>query len=133
MSDQYDIHAVLEEPCLEWNGCRDRKGYGKVGRRLRGKMFYLAHRYYYALRVGDIPEGMVIDHLCRNPACINVSHLEPVTQRTNVLRGVGVGAKFAARTSCANGHPYGDNPPLRADGGRRCIECERDMERRRVR
>ena len=57
-----------------------------------------AHRYAYELLVGPIPGGLVIDHLCRTTACVNPEHLEPVTQRENLLRGAG--GKVASEEKC---------------------------------
>lgn len=124
---QFDIWP----DCVEWQGSRDRRGYGKLMRKHDGHTYYLAHRYFYAVERGPIPEGMVLDHLCRNHSCINTDHLEPVSQQENVLRGVGIGAKYAKRDSCSSGHPYGDAPPMRSDGGRRCLDCEREIEEQR--
>lgn len=117
--------------CIEWHGSRDKNGYGKVARKLDGKTYYLAHRYFYAKCNGPIPDGLVLDHLCRNTSCINPDHLEPVTQRVNIMRGTGMGARYGVRDACKNGHPYGEDPPMRSDGGRRCVTCEREIELRR--
>lgn len=70
--------------CWEWQRGKNERGYGviRVGGRTKK-----AHRCYYEKYVGEIPGGMTIDHLCRNRACVNPDHLEPVTQTENVRRG----------------------------------------------
>lgn len=122
------------DQCVEYTGYRDEKGYGRMVRKLDGVTYFAAHRYFYALANGPIPTGLVIDHLCRNRACVNVWHLEAVSQRRNVLRGVGVAAQFAERSACAQGHAYRDGSyRARSDGGRRCLACERAAEQQRPR
>lgn len=69
--------------CWIWTGARNPQGYGQV--RLDSQRKGPAHRAMYELLVGPIPEGLVIDHLCSNPPCVNPDHLEPVTQRVNLL------------------------------------------------
>ncbi len=88
-----------------------------------GSQVLEAHRVVYALVVGDVPEGLTLDHLCRNPRCVNPGHLEPVPHRVNVLRGQAPAAKNARKTHCVHGHELaGDN--VRWDGRRRrCVAC----------
>jgi hypothetical protein len=84
----------------------------------------VAHRLVYEELVGPIPEGMELDHLCRNTSCVNPAHLEPVPHRVNVLRGVGPTAENAVKTECVNGHPLtGRNLCIRKEGGRKCRTC----------
>lgn len=90
-------------------------------------------RWYYEQVRGPIPAGLHLDHLCRNTMCVNPDHLEPVTQRVNTLRGIGVAAVHAKKTHCINGHPFsGDNLVYRSNGRwRDCRECRRAKDRRR--
>ena len=111
-----------ENGCIEWTAYRGHNGYGRFYLDGRGA---LAHRWSYEFHVGPIPEGLVIDHLCRNPGCVNPEHLEPVTPQENVLRGVGpqvARERFLDRTNCAKGHPL-------SEAGS-CPECKREGNRR---
>lgn len=107
--------------CWEWVGARS-AGYGGI---MVGGKRVGAHRYVYEQLVGQIPKGLSLDHLCRNHACVNPDHLEPVTHRVNVLRGIGEAAKNAAKTYCKRGHE------LERDrrGRRWCRTCHRDHQR----
>jgi len=127
-------YQVNECNCWVWTGPISVRGYGiqKVGGR-EGKQYY-AHRLSYEHHVGPIPEGLELDHLCRNRACINPKHLEPVTRSVNTKRGIGpamLGAINASKTHCKHGHPFsGDNVKYRKSGGRRCVTCERNRKRK---
>lgn len=95
-------YIIQEDGCWGWTGSPNGNGYGHA--RVDGKT-YVAHRYVYQSTVGPIPEGLQLDHLCRNRMCVNPSHLEPVTHRENVLRGQGHAAINARKTHCSCGLP----------------------------
>lgn len=114
--------------CWVWQWSRTTKGYGSI--RSEG-VKRQAHSVYYERLVGPIPEGLQLDHLCRNPACVNPDHLEPVTSRENTLRGISPPAVNAAKTHCIRGHPFDeDNTRIAANGGRICRICDRAEKRR---
>lgn len=125
--DEMRDHLILNSRrtptgCWEWLRAMYSNGYGAVGYQGRQR---LVHRISYEVFVGPIPEGLTLDHLCRNRACINPSHLEPVTQRENLLRGQTLTAAYAQRTLCKKGHPL----ITRSRGGRWCPQCHADNER----
>lgn len=89
--------------CWSWTACIQKNGYGYLrflGRN-RG-----AHCVAYELFKSKIPDGLQVDHLCKNRSCCNPYHLEAVTIRVNVLRGDGITAKNAVKTHCVNGHEF---------------------------
>lgn len=91
-----------------------------------------AHRAAYVLLVGPIPEGLTLDHKCRQTLCVNPDHLEPVSRRENIMRGNGTGAINARKTACIHGHELsGANLRMRANGWRICRVCARAEKRRR--
>ena len=101
--------AVIRTPggCWEWSGAHDDSGYARLGVRRDGRKTTLgAHRLAYELYVGPIPEGLVIDHLCRNPGCVNPDHLEAVTQLENFMRGQHLSAVTARENKCQRGHEF---------------------------
>jgi hypothetical protein len=115
--------------CWEWTAART-NGYGvfRIGGRKDGRLVP-AHRHAYEELVGPIPNGLQIDHLCRNPACVNPSHLEPVTQKENILRGESWPARNAAKDSCPR---CGDEFSVQV-GGRYCRRCRNKKAAERMR
>lgn len=106
--------------CWLWTGGRNTKGYGQIYIEGRNRG---VHRYVYQHIVGDIPDGMTLDHLCRERACCNPTHLEPVTNQENCRRGLR-GDLYPHKDHCAHGHPLtGDNVVIRKNGYRRCRTC----------
>lgn len=93
---------ITESGCWEWTGARSR-GYGLLAVNYRR---WKAHRLSWELFRGPIPDDLTIDHLCRNKACFNPDHLEPVTQAENLRRGDTIPARNALKTHCPQGHPY---------------------------
>ena len=109
--------------CWNWTGQLSQHGYGRA--RFEGKRWYV-HRYVYEKLVGPVPEGKEPDHLCRNRTCANPNHLEMVTHRENVLRGVGPTAQNVKKTHCVQGHPFDEaNVIVRSLGWRGCRICQR--------
>lgn len=119
--------------CWEWTGYRMPSGHGMLTLYNKG---YLAHRVAWEHLVGPIPEGMQLDHLCRNPRCVNPDHLEPVTQQENIRRGaagIKSGWQQKSKTHCPQGHKYaGENLFIRKrNGSRECRACMRARDRAR--
>lgn len=115
----------FNSPCWIWRGhINGATKYGVIWREGKAR---LAHRWVYQREVGAIPMGMVLDHLCRVPACVNPEHLEPVTNAENVLRGFGPFAVNARKTHCPRGHEYTpDNTYITKQGFRNCRSCSRE-------
>lgn len=134
-----DWIAVIEsklEPvpfsgCLVWTGATN-EGYGYVTIRGRPRR---VHRIYYEHFNGPIGP-FVLDHLCRVRCCANPSHLQPVTNRENIIRGESFSAVNARKTHCPKGHPYQSAIKLKkgrhaGETQRVCLVCKRENYRKR--
>lgn len=130
---QRDLFAAKVRPsdngCLEWTGAISSRGYGRV---TIGKKTRQPHRVSYEWTVGKIKDGMILDHLCRNPRCVNPDHLEEVTNAENVRRG-NAGMNMSAKTHCPHGHPYDDANTKWYDGRRYCRACHKKRTQSRKR
>lgn len=126
--------ARLDEKTMPipWSGCwlwmgailkGNNAGYGIValgGR--KGRKVYV-HRLSYVIENGPIPPGLTLDHTCRVRACRNPAHLEPVTNKVNILRGNSAPARNARRTHCIVGHEFTAENTISVQGRRRCRIC----------
>lgn len=108
--------------CWEWTGrIHKDTGYGYFNDGTSRRV--LAHVFAWESLIGPVPAGLELDHRCRNRACVNPDHLEPVTHAENMARAI-----YPARhqTHCKNGHPLsGENLRIETNGARRCRACRR--------
>lgn len=114
--------------CWPWLGRQNHKGYGVAmlnGRRMT------AHRVGWLRSGRTIPEGFVMDHLCGNRLCINLAHLEPVTNRENLMRGDTLPARELAKSVCPRGHDLDGTRRSHGASIRYCLTCERERWHRR--
>lgn len=122
--------------CWTWFRAKNQGGYGKFS--VNGIQF-VSHRWLYTKIKGEVPKGLDLDHLCRNRACCNLNHLEPVTRRENSIRGIGPalsGLRSASKTHCPYGHEYDSlntETMIKKNGKkqRRCRACHRIAEAKR--
>lgn len=117
------------ETCWLWIGGKDRHGYGQFDVAIDGEhKNHRAHRWGYEQLVRPLRSDEPLDHLCRVHACVNPAHLEPVTHAENVARG-DAGLWQAAKTHCAQGHPFSDENTVHDGRGRVCIACSKAWSR----
>jgi len=113
----FSRHAIDDRGCWIWQGPLYPNGYGKTSRKVHGTT--LAHRAYYTEYRGPVCDGLDLDHLCRNRACVNPDHLEPVARSENLNRG------HASRTRCENGLHDITAPGALRPGTFQCVACWR--------
>lgn len=110
------------ETCWLWTGAKSRSGYGHV---VYAAKHWPAHRLIYELEVGPIPEGLQLDHLCRERRCVRPDHLEPVTAAENTRRAVAFRTPPPPKSHCPHGHAYTDENLIADPRGRRlCRACK---------
>ena len=121
-------YAKQEGDCIVWTRCCIPSGYGSITINYKRRS---THVVAWEIRYGPIPRGLQVDHLCRNRKCINTNHMELVTLKENVLRGVGITAVNARKTHCAHGHEFSFmNTSVDRHGYRHCRTCMNDWKRR---
>lgn len=133
MATKYQVNN--ETGCWDWTASKSHFGYGRIRLTENGRsVVRYAHRVMYELIKGHVAAGLDLDHLCRNPSCINPAHLEPVTRQVNVIRGINPQLsrdRKLSRTTCQHGHPYTpENTYIHPDlGFRKCRTCGREQHR----
>jgi len=109
--------------CWVWTAADNGAGYGVIGDKDR---IVYAHRYAYETLIGPIPTGKELDHRCRNPRCVNPTHLEAVTHRENIARGVAPWARYQRGEPCIRGHA---RTPATTNRQGQCRPCLAELAR----
>jgi len=135
IKDQIRFWSKVEKTvgCWIWTACVGGGGHGLFW--ADGKQ-HRAHRWIWEQAHGPLPVGLMLDHVkargCTSRACVNLAHLEPVTNRENLRRSENTLASiYAAKTHCPQGHEYTDENTYRIKtGGRACRVCRNAATRR---
>lgn len=126
--ERIDKKVQQDGDCWRWTAARDTTGYGRI---VYERKLWPAHRLVYTLLVGEVPRGLVLDHLCRNRWCVNPYHLDPVTDAVNFSRAPDPNRRKKEQSHCKNGHPFeGRNLIMRRNGCRDCRACGLEQARR---
>lgn len=121
-------YTTKSNGCMLWNSPLDKDGYGTFYFARRNRR---AHRVAWFFANGEIPEGLVVNHKCKNHGCVNPQHLEVVTKKENALKdSVSIPALNARKTHCPNGHPYDGTQTIRGKVQRICTICTKEKHRR---
>ena len=117
------VERIPFSGCWVFTGAINHFGYGIVGLQ-NSKKIDRTHRVAYRHFKGEIPTGLVIDHICRNPACVNPRHLQAISQSDNIKRSLLVKMR-GARTHCKHGHEFTpeNTKYVKGQRGRRCAKC----------
>lgn len=129
MVEKYNLRRffkISKSGCWLYQMYLTPRGYGRIN---VDKKCHFAHRYFYQTLVGEIPKGLVIDHICRVRRCVNPQHLRVVTLFDNIMCGVGFGAKNARKKRCLRGHKFRDVTWAAKKKKRYCIACDRVWRR----
>lgn len=119
--EQLKVVITSYGECWEWQGYKNADGYGKFQYCQKD---YSVHNFMWECVYGPVPEGLELDHLCRNRACGNPIHLEAVTHLENIRRGIYNNHHNSAKTHCPKGHEYSkENTYIAPNGFRQCREC----------
>lgn len=130
LAERFFMKVEKTETCWLWTGSKNHLGYGQIWLSDE-KRVAMAHRVSVRLHGREIPPGYEVDHLCRNPSCVNPEHLEPVTHEVNMDRAPASAIQFqAAKTHCPQGHEYiPENTYLKRNASgtlsRECRTCKR--------
>lgn len=117
MSNRFWTKVDKSGSCWVWTSYKH-QGYGRWW---NGKKADGAHRYSWIEKYGEIPKEKVIDHLCRNRACVNPEHMHLVSRGENVMLGIGIASSNKKKTKCPMGHPY---DIIKKSGDRACRTCK---------
>lgn len=118
--------------CWLWLAPLGGKGYAQFDVTVRGRrILFYGHRYALAASGVPLLDGMVVDHICRVRHCVNPEHLRQITNKENVLVGIGLSAVNARKTRCKRGHDLTDERVFRmtSTGQRICRPCHAELER----
>jgi hypothetical protein len=124
--DKFFAKIKHSSGCWLWAGYINKKGYGQLG--FEGKICR-AHRVSYEFFVGPLIQGLVIDHLCNNPSCVNPFHLNQTTNKENVARGTSPTAQNKRKKVCLKGHPLIEENVYKEGDGRKCITCRKNQKK----
>jgi hypothetical protein len=122
------VNKDTESGCWEWTASLQTDGYGQFSIKVDDHHRTVqSHRLTYEALVGDIPDGLQIDHLCRNASCVNPEHLEPVSALENISRSP---IHNGAKTHCPQGHPFDKaNTYIRNGRWRGCRACAKAYQK----
>ena len=133
MSERFWAKVIKRGPdeCWGWTAFIAPDGYAKFS--VRHDYHAPAHRVAYELTIGPIPDGLMLDHLCRNRGCVNPAHLDPVNCGENLNRSpLTLNSIARSKTHCPHGHEYDEgNTRIRMNGARACRACGREYQQRK--